>query len=408
MSSTNLYMNAEKRLIKAIAREPASRTEHHIEIESILAENNIDWDLFKQIISYHQLIPLVYLSLKNFSASLPPHFSQFLRNNSYYTLQRSHYFWKEFMRIANAFEESAVALVPIKGVAFFADIYQDTFSRPMVDIDLLVRETDFLKAEAILHDLGYEKELHGLKEEYWRENQYHIVFSKNNAGFMLYVELHWALDYKRKGRHLLPEIWQRLREVQLYGKKIRSLSAEDTLLSLALHSRRFGESLCLKNVYDAILLIRKYKTNFDWDYCLSMSEKYGLRVTLFFLLEQMRFLSDQDIPEYVFTRLNIPGFKKKIIRMFMERNTFSIEKIAGQKDTYLKLHFLLYDNFLEPLAYIVDIPHEQFAKFYELKAYSNKAEFFYRWRLLYIFFKSGSNLLRSFLYKKRTEYDKMP
>jgi len=403
-----LYMHAEQALIKAIAREQGSGTEHSREIKRILAEHSIDWDLFKQLIIYHQLFPLAYSNLKDFTEFLPQGLSAFLKNNSYATLQRAHYLWREFTRIANAFAQSKVELVPIKGIAFLADIYQDTFFRPMVDIDILVQETDLLKAEAILYDLGHKKELRGLREEYWRENQYHIAFLKNNTRFMLRTELHWALDYKRKRRHLLPEIWQRLKEVQYDGKKIKSLSAEDTLFSLALHCRRFGENLCLKNVYDAILLMRKYKTNFDWDYCLAMSEKYEMRVTLFFLLEQMWFLSGQDIPEYVFTRLNISGLRKKIIRMFIEKNTFSIEKIAGSKDIYLKLHFLLYDSILEPLAYIMDIPQEQFAKFYGLKVYSNKTEFFYRWRLLYIFFKSASNLLRSFLYKKRMKYGKIP
>lgn len=388
-----MYMNAEKRLIKAILKESALRTEHDIEIERILAENSIDWDLFKQLIIYHQLFPIAYLSLKNSSTSLPPGLIEFLRNSSYYTLQHSYYFWREFAQIANAFEQSAVTLVPIKGIAFLADIYQDILFRPMVDMDLLVQEADLLKAETILHNLGYKKELQGLKEQYWRENQYHIVFSKNNARFKLLVEMHWALDYKRKRRHLLPEVWQRLRDVQYGGKKIKSLSPEDTLLALALHSRRFGENLCLKNVYDAALLMRKYGVNFDWDYCLAMAEKYNMRVTLFFLLDQMRFLSGQDIPEYVFNRLNIPGLRKKIIRRFIAKNTFLMKKLVRRKDIYLKLHFLLYDSVLEPLAYIINIPSEQFAKFYGLKAYSNKAEFLYRWRLLYIFFKSALNLL---------------
>ncbi|TAM38444.1 hypothetical protein EPN54_04250 [bacterium] len=377
-------MNAAGALIKELAGAQALSTEQEPGIREILAEDSIDWDLFTQLIVYHQLIPLAYLRLKNLIGLLPPGLAKLIKNNSYSTLRQTHHLWREFVRIGYVFEQSAVTLVPIKGVAFLADIYQDTFFRPMVDIDLLVQEKEFLKAEEILLNLGYKKDLHGLGEEYWKENQYHIAFLKNNPSFILRVELHWALDYKRKNRHILPEIWQRLREVQYDGKKIKLLSPEDSLFSLALHSRRFGENLCLKNVYDAILLLRKYGTGFDWDYCLAMSEKYNMRVTLYFLLAQMQFLSCQNIPGYVLKKLNISALRKKIIRMFISRNTFFLKKLLQHKNVYLQLHFLLHDNILEAAAYIINIPKEQFAKFYGLKMFCDKTDFLYRWRLLYI------------------------
>ncbi|MFA5117358.1 MAG: nucleotidyltransferase family protein [Candidatus Omnitrophota bacterium] len=379
-----MSVNAEQEFLKEIARGPALKTGPDTKIEAIFADNNINWDVFKQLIIYHQLIPLAYLRLKDLIGSLPAELAGFIKNNSYATLQRSHRFWREFTRIAGAFERSAVTLVPIKGVAFLADIYQDTFLRQMVDIDLLVQEEGYSHAEAILLDLGYKKELHGFKEEYWRENQYHIAFLRNNSSVMHRVELHWALDYKRKKRRLLPEIWQRLRDIQYDGKIIKLLSPEDSLFSLALHSRRFGENLCLKNVYDAILLMRKHEERFDWDYCLAMSEKYDMRTTLFFLLVQMQSFSGYAVPEHILKKLDIPALRRKAIRMFIARNTFSIKKLLRRNDIYLQLHFLLHDNILESLAYAINVPREQFAKFYGLKAYSKKTGFLYHWRFLYI------------------------
>ena len=380
-------MKIEQVLIKEIAREPALRTEYRRKIEKILAEKAINWRFFKRIIFYHQLIPLTYLNLKDFYALIPRGIVNFLKNNTYSTLQRSHYFWREFLLITDAFQQSSVTPVPIKGVAFLADIYQDTFLRNMVDIDVLVQQENFLKAERVLLGLGYKKELLGLKEEYWRDEQYHIVFSKSNAGFTIIVELHWAMDYKRKKRHILPEIWQRLRDIQYGGRKIKVLSPEDSILSLALHLRRFGDILSLKNVYDGILIMRKYQANFDWDYCVAMSDKYAMRVTLFFLLAQMQFLSGYNIPKYVLKRLNISWLRKKVIRAFIAKNTFSIQDSTRSKYVFLQLHFLLYDSILEPVTFIINIPREQFAKFYGLKAYSDRAEFFYRWRIIYIFIK---------------------
>jgi hypothetical protein len=164
-------MNSARALIKDLVRYPALNTGHELEIKRIPADNSVDWDLFRQLIIFHQLIPLVYLKLNDFLEILPVELVKLIKNTSYSTLKCSHCYWREFVRIAHAFEQSAVTFVPIKGVAFLVDIYQDTFLRSMVDMDLLVQENEFSKAEGILLDLGYKKDLHGLREEYWKENQ---------------------------------------------------------------------------------------------------------------------------------------------------------------------------------------------------------------------------------------------
>ena len=368
--------------------------------KDLLNSGQISWERFKQHIIYHELTPFAYLALKTYNSFLPPDLTEFLKKNYYYTLLRCQRLWQEFLRIAMAFEQARITLLPIKGLALLKDIYTDKPARPIVDIDLLVREDDLQRAEAIIYDLGYKKALCGLQEQYWRRRQSHIAFYKKENGKLSLIEVHWSLDFKRKNRDILPELWARIREVNVDGREIQLLSPEDTFFSLALHNRRYGKALCLKSIYDLILLLNKYADRFNWDYVLRQSKEYNICSTVFFALYQAKFVSGLNLAEDVWKGLNIHSWKKRIVQCFIEKNTFLPEQNSRGKSLYLKSHFLLYDSLWEPADYILNIPQEQFAKFYQLKPYDKRTVFLYRWRFFYIFFRSASNLLRPFYTEK--------
>jgi hypothetical protein len=294
--------------------------------------------------------------------------------------------WREFLRLAASFDREGMALVPLKGTAFLADIYRRMPVRPMTDLDVLIEERHFAAAASLLSALGYRKELYGQKEEYWRNDQCHVSFTRPQEKDPFPVEVHWGIDFKRKGRALLPELWTRLRTVSVDGQSLRLLSPEDSLFCLALHNRRYGKTLCLKNAYDVVLMLHAYAASFDWDYLLRQSRIYELASTVFFILTQAKLLSDVPVPDAVWPALRVPAWKRGLIRRFIENNTFR----AGRKskDLYLKSHFLLYDSFWEPVDYIIHIPKEQFANFYSLKSQDKRTDVLYRYRYAYIPFKA--------------------
>ncbi len=383
-------MAPEVELLKFIIKETIEEKKNS-KIKDLLNLQPINWEKFKECVIYHELTPFVYLPLREYNSFLPQDFQEFLKNNYYCALVRCQNLWQEFLRIATAFKHAGITLLPIKGIALLYDIYPKMPVRPMTDIDLLVKEEDMSGAESVFCDLGYRKELYSLKEEYWRKSQCHITFYKKEQEKLPFVELHWVLDFKRKQRQILPGLWDRIREVNVDGNRIYLLSPEDTLFSLALHSRRFGKTLCLKNVYDAALLLEKSASCFDWDYVLKEAHQGKMRATIFFILTQVKLLSDCDIPESVLQDLRVSKRQQKLIQQFVERNTFSAPSIREGKSLYLRSHFLLYDNWQEPIEYIIDIPKEQFAKYYGLATYDKKTDFFYRNRLFYIPFRAIFN-----------------
>ncbi len=449
IKSSNLKCaNLESGLVLEIARGMVYGNNGSV---SALVENsNIDWDRFKNSISYHGLVPFAYIALrKNFSL-LQRDLLDVLEATYYYSLAHIANLQQKFLEIHHAFEIDAVDFIPIKGVALLEDLYPDCPVRSSTDVDVLVKESDLDKAVKILETQGYSKNLEGLKESYWRNKQYHFVFVKQNcasnfvqtplnalkfsqrilghlmkrgkdiisytiknkdamtegsagqpgSGFSPIVELHWDLDYPRYRRHLLPQMFDRLRPAVIQNRKVKLLSVEDTFFGLALHQRRFGIALSLRDVCDIAKLLHKYKRDFDWQYVLCEAKKAKVCSTIFFSLCQVKLFFNIEAPEYVLEGLDVPQWKKWIIQRFISKNTFALSQNAHTKNLYLKAHFLLYDNLWEPVDYILNIPQEQFCRFYGLSPYTKRTEFLYRYRLFYIFYKAVINLVTRSLLSK--------
>ncbi len=378
-------MNPETKLIKAVCRSIVYNNSYK-EIKSLIENNAIHWKLLRDLLAYHEVSPFFYRALKDYEKKLPPEISRYLDSSYYYAISDNMDKSSEYQALYSAFEGNGIEMLPIKGIALLDDIYSGLFIRPMIDIDILVKKDDITRASEIFHCVGYRKELGGLKESYWLESQCHLAFFKDRS----LVEMHWGLDFERHGRQILPEIWRKARDVETDRGAIRLLSPEDTFFSLALHKRRFGKILSIKNVLDAGLLLNKYKDGFDWSYVLKKATEYGLRSSVFFMLSQIDFLFDTKIT--LATGLGVPFWKKWLINRSIEHDTFLPSIRSLTKEIYLKNHFLLYDTIFEPIQYIIDIPKEQFAKFYNIEAYDKKTTFLYRSRFVYIPFRFFSNL----------------
>lgn len=351
--------------------------------------NGLDWKMVEYFISYHEIGPFLYYVLKDNPESIPQNIIDHLKNSYYINIQKNRSFWDEFLQVYKLFEQGNIPLLPMKGAALIEDLYSRFPIRPMADIDVLVKEQDINRAEVLLSELGYVKDLQGLTEDYWRHDQCHLVFEKRGRS-RITLEVHWGIDFKRKKQKILPELWDRVREVVLSENYVKLLSPEDTLFSLVLHARRFGKVLCIKNVLDTFLLLEKYIRNYDWRYVFDKCDKYELHSVMFFNIHQMEFIFNRDM-SYITKNFKIPQWKKKAIQGFIQRNVFLVSQDMGIKKLYLKLHFLLYDTFSEPVCYIANVPKEQFSKFYNLNPYDKKNDFIYKWRWFYIPFRTIMN-----------------
>ncbi|MFA5390917.1 MAG: nucleotidyltransferase family protein [Candidatus Omnitrophota bacterium] len=345
----------------------------------------MDWEKFKALIAYHELYPFVYAAIKKSAWPISGDLEKFLDHHYYLTLMRAQNFWQEFLTIAEAFRAEKATMAPIKGISSLADIYRDKPFRPMADIDILVKEEEFTKARGILSNLGYEADLGDLREEYWLKKHCELTFSKKKQNRSGVVDVHFRLDAKRSNAFILPHLWERTREISMDGHTVRLLSQEDQLFCLALHQRRFGgKGFCLKNVFDLAMTLEKFGNAFDWDYVIREAQAWKMRAAVFFILFQAKSLFDATVPESVWKRMNIPYYQRGMTVKLIEKYALPSRSSDKNKELYLKMQFILFDGFLETIGNLVNIPLEQFAKFYGLRPYEKKTEFFYRFRFFYI------------------------
>jgi len=352
----------------------------------------INWVLFKRLLLYHELAPFTYSYFKSSSLAFPNELMSFLKSYYHLAIFQNEFFQNEFLKINSIFTQEGIYILPIKGLALLRDTYVQIPERPMVDMDVLVQEHKLDRAEQLLTKLGYKKYLKAGNEYYWRHKNCDIPFKKEDKKGLL--ELHFALDLKRYNRYILPHLWNRLRSIESDNNKINLLSPEDTLFSLALHQRRFGKRLSLKNVLDVALLINKYKDNFDWDYVLKEAKSGKMCNTIFFVLFQAKILLDISLPKDILRKLGVPFWKKRLMYKFIKKDTFSPNPFEKLKYIYFKNHFLLYDSLWEPIDHIVHITQEEFAKYHNLPLYAPRTKKLYRIWFLYTPYKLIKDNLR--------------
>ncbi|MDD5116630.1 MAG: nucleotidyltransferase family protein [Candidatus Omnitrophica bacterium] len=396
----------EARLLLSIARWVVNGRRSP-EIKEILLRKDFNWDDFNALLAYHDFSSFACSCLEDNFSIIPAGESGLLKNARHYLLLRLAELENELSRIVDFLDAGRIDFLPIKGSSFLVDnMYGDKSGlRPMADIDILVKKDCLARIEGLLASAGYCKELCGLKEDYWKKKSYHIAFSRSSAGSRppLVVEAHWLLDYPGK-RTPLECLWVRSKTACYGGREVSILSPEDMLFCLALHLRRFGNVLSLKSACDFACLLSRDK-EMDWDYILREAGRGRMRVSLSYRLIQADLFFGIKAPAGVLGALGLSGMRRKYIERFISNNTF-LTSGDRKKQIFLINHFLVYDDLWQPVNMIINIPQEQFAKFYQLAPYSKRTVllhrlrlFFYLYRCFCIFLKPVTGSLSSFFRK---------
>ena len=338
-------MNTERELILSLLKRIVSGPRPAEPIEALI-KASLDWQRLNDLAVHHEIVPFIYQGLKEKQGLVPVDIFSFLKNTYYCTLTRNQYLIEQALAIFAEFEKQGVPLLPLKGIALLKDIYAGRPVRTMTDIDLLVRSEDLGQAEKIFDRLGYRKELYGLKEEYFKEKECHFPFYKKSPErFSTYVELHFSILADTTTKAMMPGIWKRIRRLEdAQGDGFWALSPEDTVIAHALHQRRFGKMLCLKYALDTALILKKYRSRFDWSYLSATAQEAKISSSLFFLLWQTKAFLGTMIPQEIEKALRVPGWKRRLITSLIEKNTFLLPAQIPIKKVYLRCHFLLAQN----------------------------------------------------------------
>ena len=228
-----------------------------------LASKDIDWEYLFLIARRHAVLALLYKQLDQHASDLIPqeHLARlkkhYLENSARNTLLTA-----ELCSVIDLFAAHGVEAIPYKGPLLAIVAYDNLASRRFVDLDVIVKKSDVLKARDLLltHRYTPTKSLSLPQQQLLLRTQHNMQFSRDNHRLIL--ELHWEV-----APHLFAssvsadKLWTNLVTVDLNGTKVNAFSPEDLLFSLCVHgSRHLWERLSW--ICDIAELISRH--HLDW------------------------------------------------------------------------------------------------------------------------------------------------
>jgi hypothetical protein len=201
--------------------------------------------------------------------------------------------------ILGTFAELNIDVAVFKGPAAALIAFGQIAHREFNDLDLLVRPDNLNRARLALQDLGYRQ----ISADVSNLNDQKDLEFLRDADQSL-VELHWCLNPPNQ-RFPLEDtgVWDRLQTVYFQNHPIRTLSLEDTVISLCIHASTHRWSR-LKWVLDIARIVSFNEELLDWDIVTERCAIVGCNRTLLFAIRIASLLFETRIPPPVAAQMS--------------------------------------------------------------------------------------------------------
>lgn len=222
------------------------RSETGDEPRSLIQRPGIDWQYILDTCERHRIVPLVCKKLKGEYSELVPQTVLNLFQKRFNSITAQNFARAtQMIKLAGELESCGIPVAAYKGSTLAAMAYRDPALRQFTDIDLFIRKKDFPQAKALAEKLGCRPawDLTARQEKAVLKHYYEFPFfyGENNT----LIEIHWKFLETFFAFEIDPEeIFARASTVKLYGRDVRTLSAEDYLAVLCAHgSKHFWNRL---------------------------------------------------------------------------------------------------------------------------------------------------------------------
>jgi hypothetical protein len=305
----------ENELLLMCARSVTNRASSSAARVRELARTAIDWDYLYLLAERHAVLPLLHRGLETNARGVAPRsFAERLREKYRENATRNMLLAGELVRIARLFESEGVPVLAYKGPALAVQAYGELSLRRFIDLDVLVHRTDARRAGELLLSLGFDKPagLTRAHEEFLLRRQHNLAFARD-AGRLTF-ELHWEVTPSTFASVPLgARAWERAIVVELFGRKVQSLSPEETLLALCVHgTKHLWERLAW--VCDVAALLNAHP-DLDWPFVLGRARETKVERMLFLGLSLAGGLLSARLPANLFDVCDEPVVERLSARV---------------------------------------------------------------------------------------------
>jgi hypothetical protein len=315
-----------------------------------LLQSGIDWGYLLRAAYDHAVIPLLYRKLSAFPEAVPAEVLGSLREESLKNSRSSLGLARELLELLALLKAQEIAAIPYKGPTLAASAYGDIALRQFSDLDLIVHKRDVLLVKKLLVTRGWqpEFELNDAQEAAFLDHYYDYGF-RNERGVL--VEIHWKLT---EGYFNVPidveRLWDRLVPVTIAGRRLMTLSTEDSLLIVCVHSSKHLWSR-LGWISDVARLIESNR-EMNWpvviDHAARVGSKRMLSLGLFLAAE----LLGASVPEQVRKKLHpdstLGALAADVVKRLFEERT----NPPGILESAL-LHLRMRERLLDRIRYVL-------------------------------------------------------
>ncbi len=236
VNTAGICGSAEFQLLLAALRLDADRD---ATLQST-AQQPLDWRHLHQLAAYHGVLPLLYTRLKaavpeSVPAQAMHAMTVFQKAHELRTDQLS----RELLQVMRALEAEGIPVLSLKGPVLSILLYDNPALRCFGDLDLLVPQREYQRAEAVLHHLELQpvplsnfSSHTTTSRELTLERERAFRFPRHQT----LLELHWRLATCEFPRMLETDgVFARRRTVLLAGRPLATLGDRDTVMHVCLH-----------------------------------------------------------------------------------------------------------------------------------------------------------------------------
>jgi len=178
---------------------------------SRIVAKGVDWQEFIAQAKDHGIATQAYLYLKERGGKIPEQVHDVLRRTYLRNVAHNLRLWSVLREMQRLLQQVDIEVIPLKGVWLSWKLYNNIGFRRVSDLDILVRETDVIRVEKELIEIGYIPSRPLYPKEFILESLRHRVFVGTTPRYKgISLEIHWNFYFKFPRRYDMSPvfIWQ--------------------------------------------------------------------------------------------------------------------------------------------------------------------------------------------------------